>query len=81
MRSRVLSVDFPSIIICSILVRIYGLLSYEIKVKRAGRRSRVLESKDSVLQVFKIEAIDLLKLGGFIAIIGAIWYIIAAVVI
>lgn len=69
------------IIICSILVRIYGLLSYEIKVKRAVRRSRVLESKDSVLQVFKIEAIDLLKLGGFIAIIGAIWYIIAAVVI
>ena len=69
------------IISIALIVRLYGFLSFEIKAKRAGKRSRVLQSKDSVLQVVKVEAVDLLKIAGLIAVIGIIWYLIATAVV
>ena len=57
----------------------YGFLSFEIKAKRVGRKSRILQSKDSVLQIVKIEAVDLLKVAGLVAFIAVVWNLISSV--
>lgn len=54
-------------------------LSFEIKAKRVGRKSRILQSKDSVLQIVKIEAVDLLKVAGLVAFIAVVWNLISSV--
>ena len=69
------------IIVVSLSVRLYAVLSFEIKAKKAGRRSLVLQSKDSVLQVVRVEAIDLLKIAGTIAIVVIAWNIITSLLI
>lgn len=60
------------IVIITLLIRMYSLLSYEMKIKKVGKKSRILENKGSVLLVIKSEAIDLLKLVLLISIIGIV---------
>ena len=60
------------IVIITLLIRMYSLLSYEMKVKKVGKKSRILENKGSVLLVVKSEAIDLLKLVLLMSIIGIV---------
>lgn len=67
------------IIAIALIVRMYGFLSFEIKAKRVGRKSRILQSKDSVLQIVKIEAVDLLKVAGLVAFIAVVWNLISSV--
>lgn len=65
------------IIIFTILIRLYAFLNFEIKAKKSGKRSMVLQNRDSVLQLVRVEAIDLLKVLGTIVFIMMIWNIIS----
>ncbi|MBM6860338.1 hypothetical protein H9X78_07510, partial [Clostridium saudiense] len=61
-----------------ILIRLYAFLNFEIKAKKSGKKSIILQKKDSVLQLVKVEAIDLLKVIGTVSITMIIWNIISA---
>ncbi len=69
------------IIISTLLIRSYAFLNFEIKAKKSGKKSLVLQNRDSVLQVVRVEAIDLLKVVGTIAVIIIIRNIISALLI
>lgn len=66
------------IIILTILIRLYAFLNFEIKARKSGKKSMVLQKKDSVLQLVRVEAIDLLKVIGTVSITMIIWNIISA---
>lgn len=65
------------IIVYTLILRLYAFLNFEINAKRSGKKSLVLQSKDSVLQVVRVEAIDLLKILGTLAIAIVMWNIIS----
>lgn len=66
-------------IFLTILIRGYAFFSFELKAKKSGKKSMVLQNRDSVLQVVRVEAIDLLKVLGAVAIIIIIWNIISLI--